>query len=212
MPEPRTTALVPVKAFAAAKQRLAPVATPQERRQLATALTTRTITRLVAERPTAVVSDDDEVLALATELGAMPIRCSGPGLDLAVTEGLDHLRNSRIDRAIVVHSDLPLLDDLLELDATTGVTIVSDRHGQGTNAIAVPIDADLRWAYGAGSLHRHRASVLRLGLALCRVHRQALCFDLDTPADLRELAAMDLDPTLAAIVRQIAAAAQTTGA
>ena len=209
----RTTAhaLVPVKAFTDAKTRLSPLLDEHGRRELAIALATRSIRTLVAERPTTVVADDAEVLDLAGSLGAATLHCSGPGLDLAVTEGLARLAELDVPRAVVVHSDLPLLDTVADLDVPSGVAIATDRHGQGTNAIGVAPTADVRWAYGAGSLHRHRAEALRLGLAARRVHRIALAFDLDTPADLRALPELDTGSDLAGLVERLLTDHSRTG-
>ena len=206
-------ALVPVKAFADGKSRLADVLGRDERRELALALAHRSIQLLVSERPTTVVANDDEVLALATSLGAVAHRCSGPGLDLAVTEGTAELVRQAVRRCIVVHSDLPLLDTVDDLDVDSGVVIATDRHGGGTNAIGLDPATDVRWAYGAGSLHRHRAEALRLGLAVTRVRRAALSFDLDTEDDLRTLhRRTDTDHELRSLLDRLLADHAPTGA
>ena len=69
--------LVPVKAFAQAKQRLADVLDPSARRALAVAMA-ETVLRAAGDLRAAVVCDDDEVRAWAEPLGAEAIWTPGP--------------------------------------------------------------------------------------------------------------------------------------
>jgi 2-phospho-L-lactate guanylyltransferase len=64
------------------------------------------------------------------------------------------------------------------------VTLVPDRHGDGTNVVVLPAGCGFRFAYGPGSFARHRAEAARLGLAVEVVHDPHLGWDVDHPADL----------------------------
>jgi len=157
------------------------------RSQLARALLTRTSAAAADLGDVFVVSDSQAVLDFSTELGLHIIRCSGPGLNLAVDEGVIALARIGVERVVVMHSDLPLIGDVSSLETDHGVLIVPDRRGQGTNILSIPTNANIHWSYGDGSLHRHRAAVLRLGLGLCLVRSASLGFDLDTPQDVADL-------------------------
>ena len=75
---------------------------------------------------------------------------------------------------IVAHADLPLATDLAWLADTDGVTLVPDRHRDGTNVLCVPAGAGFAPAYGAGSFRAHRAEAARLGLVTrARARRRA---------------------------------------
>ena len=75
---------------------------------------------------------------------------------------------------IVAHADLPLAADLAWLADTDGVTLVPDRHRDGTNVLCVPAGAGFTPAYGAGSFRAHRAEAARLGLVTrLRARRRA---------------------------------------
>src|SRR5439155_3251937 len=82
--------LVPVKAFATAKLRLAPAMAAGERAALARTMADRVVAA-ASPLPVAVVCDDDEVAAWARERGAIVIHEPGRGLNGAVQEGVSWL-------------------------------------------------------------------------------------------------------------------------
>jgi 2-phospho-L-lactate guanylyltransferase len=175
--------LVPVKAFAAAKQRLAAVLDPPARIALATAMAT-TLLDAAGDLRVAVVCDDHAVRTWAEGQGAEAIWTPGLGLNGAVEAGVAHLARRGVDRVIVAHADLPLATDLAWVAATDGVTLVPDRHRDGTNVACVPAQSGFAFAYGAGSFEAHRAEARRLGLTVRLVPDRRLGWDVDVPDDL----------------------------
>lgn len=175
--------LVPVKAFAQAKLRLAPALDGPAREALARAMAARVVAA-AAPLPVTVVCDDDDVAAWARASGASVVWAPGRGLDGAVSDGVEHLAACGVDRAVVAHGDLPLAAGLSRLADRTGVTLVPDRRDDGTNVVVVATDAGFRFAYGPGSFRRHCLEAERLGLALHVVRAPALTWDVDRPADL----------------------------
>jgi 2-phospho-L-lactate/phosphoenolpyruvate guanylyltransferase len=97
----------------------------------------------------------------------------------------------------VIAADLPWLtvEDvgcLIGAAAAGSVAFAPDRHGTGTNALALRLPARFAFQFGAGSLARHRAAAAALGLETVNVERTGLAFDVDEPEDvtlLRERAA-----------------------
>ncbi len=185
----RTGVLVPVKGFAEAKVRLAGVLNEVERAALARRMAERVVAA-AAPLPVAVVCDDPGVRAWAAALGARVVWRPGRGLNRAVTDGVESLAASGFRRVIVAHADLPLATSLAWVAEFPGVTLVPDRHDDGTNVACVPTGAGFCFAYGSGSFDRHRAEAERLGLPLRVVRDPALGWDVDLPADL------DHDPPL----------------
>lgn len=175
--------LVPVKAFARAKERLAPSLQPAQRAALARAMAEHVLAA-AAPLPTAVVCDDDEVAAWAAGCGAMVLPEPGRGLDGAVQTGVGRLADAGADEVLVVHGDLPLATDLVRLAGFAGITLVPDHKEDGTNVVCVPAGAGFRFSYGPGSFHRHEAEAARLGLALRIVREPSLGADVDLPADI----------------------------
>ena len=78
--------------------------------------------------------------------GGLGGRASGPrciwrpgrGLNGAVTDGVDQLAALGYDQVIVAHADLPHALDLAWVADFDGVTLVPDRHDDGTNVACVP--------------------------------------------------------------------------
>lgn len=176
-------ALVPVKAFAQAKIRLAPALDPVERAALARRMADAVLAA-AAPLPVTVVCDDDEVAAWAEATGASIAWAPGRGLNGAVADGVSAVAAAGFERVMVVHADLPLARDLAPLAKGSGVLLVPDRHDDGTNVAVVPVDAGFAFAYGPGSFLRHAAEAARLGLGLRVARIPELALDIDLPADL----------------------------
>jgi 2-phospho-L-lactate guanylyltransferase len=176
--------VIPVKAFSAAKQRLAPVLGAPERAALARRLAT-VVVRAAGALPVLVVCDDDEVATWADARGATVVWAPGRGLDGAVADGVAAAAARGAARALVAHADLPLARDLaVLLGVDAAVVLVPDRRRDGTNVALVPTDAGFAFAYGPGSFDRHAAEAARLGLRCALVEVAALAWDVDVPADL----------------------------
>jgi 2-phospho-L-lactate guanylyltransferase len=179
----QTAVVVPVKAFDAAKRRLAPAVGPADRALLARDMAAAVI-GAADPLPVVVVCDDPEVRRWARSLGADVLWTPGLGLDGAVQAGVAWAAEHGFDRVVVAHADLPLATGLRHVAGTHGVVLVPDRRADGTNVIALPSASGFRFAYGPGSFHRHRAEAERLGLAVTVVDDRALAWDVDTPDDL----------------------------
>jgi len=175
--------LLPVKAFRQAKLRLAPALDADARAALAREMATKVV-HAAGHLPVAIVCDDAEVAAWAGEGGAGGIWCPGRGLNGAVADGVGHLGGDGFEQIIVAHADLPHALDLAWVADFDGVTLVPDRHDDGTNVLSVAPTAGFIFAYGAGSFARHVAEVERLGLALRVERERRLGWDVDLPADL----------------------------
>lgn len=177
--------VVPVKAFAAAKLRLAAALSGPERAALARRMAHLVLTA-AAPLPVVVVCDDPEVATWATDLGAEVLWCPERGLNGAVADGVAHLAARGHHHAVVAHADLPLATSLGWVADFGGITLVPDRTDDGTNVMALPLPAAaaFRFRYGPGSFARHHAEARHLGLAVRVVRDPALGWDVDVPADL----------------------------
>ena len=179
--------LVPIKAFTAAKVRLAPVLDADERAQLARHLAAGVL-RAAGGLTVAVVCDDAVVAEWARARGARVLWTPARGLNAAVSEGVAVLGSSGVELVTVAHADLPLVTDLSDLARPDTVVLAADRHEDGTNVACVPARAGFRFSYGPGSLARHVGEAARLGLPVEVLRRDDLAWDVDVPDDLGYMA------------------------
>jgi 2-phospho-L-lactate guanylyltransferase len=178
--------LVPVKGFGQAKRRLGGSMTDEERVELVRSMAEHVLAAC-APLPVAVVCDDHEVAAWATALGATVIWEPGQGLNGAVAAGVEQLAAVGVRWVTVAHGDLPRARGLGTLAPFAGITLVPDRHDDGTNVLRLPVGCEFQFAYGAGSFRSHRAEAVRLGLPVRVLRIPALAYDVDWPADVDEL-------------------------
>jgi len=187
----RTLAVLPVKSFGLAKQRLGAAVGVDERRALARAMAADVLEALgrVAGLHGVVV-----VTAEALELrGAGIEEVHDPeeaGQSAAALRGIRVAVARGAERVLLVPGDCPALEpaevDALLADPHDGVVIVPDRHGTGTNALLLAPPAVMEPAFGPGSLARHAALAGPLGRI---AELSSLGLDVDTPGDLAALRA-----------------------
>jgi 2-phospho-L-lactate guanylyltransferase len=175
--------LVPVKSFAAAKQRLGGALADDQRRALVQAMAAQVLLA-AAPLPVAVVCDDAEVASWARDHGALVIWEPGRGLNGAVESGVARMAALGVRVVTVAHGDLPLAAGIGLLEPFDGVTLVPDRQDNGTNLIRLPVGCGFTFSYGPGSFGRHVEECARLGLPVQVVRRAELAFDVDLPTDL----------------------------
>ena len=187
------TAILPVKRFDAAKQRLAGGVDAERRRELAAAMVAdvleaigaaRTVERLI------VVSGDPVAQELAAQAGAEVVPDpEDAGHVEAARAGIARAEVEGAELAVLLAGDCPLLDPR-ELDRLlTGVPgsyvgIVADRHGTGTNALVLSPPGAIVPAFGEGSRERHVEAARAAGVPFGIEELPSIELDLDTPADV----------------------------
>ncbi len=178
--------LIPVKAFRQAKRRLGSTLSDPDRIRLVRSMASQVVAACTP-LPVAVVCDDDEVAQWASALGATVMWEPGQGLNGAVRAGVARLARTGVEWVIVAHGDLPRAHGLGVLPPFEGITLVPDRRDDGTNVLRLPAASDFRFAYGPGSFRAHRAEATRLDLPVRVLRDPDLAYDVDWPADVREL-------------------------
>lgn len=194
----KLAAIVPLNSPGQTKTRLVSALPPSERAALSRWLAQRV---LVALRHThiphiGVVSPDDEVLRWAWQNGVQPVRQEDAGLNDALDVGRAWAQGHEVDALMVILGDLPLLtsDEILAFTSLTmstptvpSVTIAPDRAHQGTNMLLLQPPSAIPFAFGEDSLARHIALARGTGIEPRIMQLPGAAFDVDTPADLREL-------------------------
>jgi 2-phospho-L-lactate guanylyltransferase len=186
-------AVLPVKRFGAAKQRMAAGITGAQRRDLAEAMVADVLEAIGCARAierTIVVTGDPIAQGLAAAAGAEVVPDpEDAGHVEAALAGIARAEADGTEGVVLLAGDCPLLDPR-ELDRLlTGVPgsyvgIVPDRHGTGTNALLLsPPDAILP-AFGEGSRDRHVEAARQAGVPFGIEELGSIELDLDTPADV----------------------------
>lgn len=189
----KATAILPVKRFGAAKQRLAPGMGATHRAELAAAMLADALEAIGAARTierTIVVSSEPRAIELArsagVELVADPDEGGHSG---AALTGIARARQHGANRVVLLPIDCPLLEPRELERLLTGmperyVAIVPDRHGTGTNALALAPPDAIEPSFGEGSCARHVAAARAAGIPYGVEELPSLALDLDTPADV----------------------------
>jgi 2-phospho-L-lactate guanylyltransferase len=193
----RTAAILPVKRFPLAKQRLGESVADSLRADLARAMVGDVLSAL-RECPaidrTIVVTCEPTVAAAARYIGAIVVEDTvEEGQSAAASLGLAQAMKDGFERALCVPGDCPTLDpseltELLDLGGNdTEVVIVPDRHGSGTNGLLLSPPDAISPSFGPDSCERHQRLADQAG-ASRRIERPAsLLLDIDTGEDLTVL-------------------------
>jgi len=186
------TAIIPVKRFAVAKQRLACVLSPDERARLAEAMLSDVLTAL---RPLPQLTD---IVLVTAESAAAEIGrgfCARTvadqleaGVNIAVLQGLDSLRPAGGPVAVIA-ADVPFAtsDDITAAFALLRhdpIVLAPAETDAGTNLLAMRRAGMIEPSFGERSFVQHRdlAHAAKLSCGICRPG--GLRHDIDRPSDL----------------------------
>ncbi len=190
-------ALIPVKGFSNAKQRLGGLLSRGGREVLAEAMFRDVLRQVLSARgiaATFVVTGDKDVAAIASAAGAEVIReTSEQGETSAVDFARARLKNDSWEAVLIMPGDMPLVRALdietvlaqVPADAKPPFALLVPSHDRlGTNALllAPPDLIRLRFGYDSFSFHMDQLTRHRLPPRFCENERIAL--DIDEPKDL----------------------------
>jgi 2-phospho-L-lactate guanylyltransferase len=184
----RTVAILPVKSFGRAKQRLS--GGFGDRPGLAAAMVADVLDALDA-----VPELDGVIVVTAQAVSARtdviivhdPVEA---GQSAAASRGIAAAQERGFDRVLLVPGDCPALDpaEVSSLLALSGdVVIVPDRHGTGTNSLLLTPPDVMAPAFGEGSFARHERLAAEAGASFVVAEAGSLELDVDTPDDLAAL-------------------------
>lgn len=188
-------ALVPFRGAAGAKRRLREVLSEAERAALVEAMLRDVLATLAGSDGLAgvlLVSRDRAAPALAAEFAIEAFADSAADLAGAVTEASAYAAG-RLGAAgtLFVPGDVPLAtpaDVAAVLDGHEHVTLVPDDHDIGTNAAAVSPPNAFPYVFDGKSFKPHCDAARLAGYTPRVVRRPGFGLDVDTPAELVEVA------------------------
>jgi 2-phospho-L-lactate guanylyltransferase len=210
----RTVAVLPVKSFSRAKQRLGDAIGGGDREELAAAMVADVLDALGAVDAIAevvVVTAEPLAARAAERAGATVVDDPDEaGQSAAAARGIDAALVRGAERALLVPGDCPAVDpdEVARLLGRAGVppqvVIVPDRHGSGTNALLLAPPSVIGPSFGTGSFARHAAQARAAGATVKVAALPSLGLDVDTPDDLAALrAALEQRPDTAARTRAV---------
>ncbi|MDG6988462.1 MAG: 2-phospho-L-lactate guanylyltransferase [Nitrososphaerota archaeon] len=192
------------------KSRLSGVLAEGERRELALLFLEEVMAALRdagLAGSTFVVSSDDGAIRLAGSLGARAVReTADTGVNGAVSAGIGA---SAAPQILVLPTDLPFLQasDLRRIVALreggAEVVIAPSAAFDGTNALLFPRSVALPLSYDSNSFWNHLSSAAAMGLTVGVCTAQGVMSDIDSPDDLRMLAASRSRSSSAAFARRV---------
>ncbi len=189
-------AIVPVKRFSEAKQRLSDALAPRQREQLATAMLGDVLAAIrqaeLIER-VLIISREPRLVGVAATHEATLVDDPGDmSHSSAAAIGIATALACRAGSIALLAGDCPLLDPV-ELDGALAdlergvVGVIPDRHGSGTNGLLCCPPNLIEPAFGPGSRERHLELAAKAGGRGKIFALDSLALDLDTGGDLEEL-------------------------
>jgi 2-phospho-L-lactate guanylyltransferase len=202
--KPDVWAAVPVKEFAGAKQRLAPLLTPRQRRELAAAMLEDVLTALADALLAGVMVNTVDPLAaeLAHRYGARVVTDGArDGHTGAVAAMARILAAEGRGAMLTVPGDIPRVTaaEIASVIAARrpppAVTIVPAHDERGSNAVlcSPPLAMPLR--FGDDSFLPHLAAARAIGIEPAIVRLPGIGLDIDQPRDVQAL--LRADPRMA---------------
>jgi len=190
-------ALIPVKGFAHAKQRLAQLLTAAERAFLAEAMLKDTLRQTLAApdlAATFVVTSDPQVAAIASSFGARIIwQEAESGETQAVDFARAQLKQQGFQTTLILPADIPLLQSAdIELLlayplSSPGALLVPSHDRLGTNALLLSPPDIIQLRFGYDSFTYHLKQVALRGLTQRTLENERIALDVDEPSDLMRL-------------------------
>jgi 2-phospho-L-lactate guanylyltransferase len=190
-------ALIPVKGFRNAKQRLSPVLSCAARELLAEAMFRDVLRQVRLARGLAgtfVVTGDDTVGAIASAAGAEVIREKVEnGETLAVDFARAELKRAGCESVLIIPGDMPLVraSDFeyviaqVPIDAAAPFALLVPSHDRlGTNALLLAPPDVIKLRFGYDSFTFHLSQLTAQGLPACFIENENIALDIDEPRDL----------------------------
>jgi 2-phospho-L-lactate guanylyltransferase len=190
--------LVPVKNFAASKQRLSSLLNPEQRRALARTMLQdvfQALAQLGGSTPVAVVTGDPKAQAMARSRGFEIIEDAENGGETdAIHMATELCASRKIKSTLVIPGDVPLvtvheLRTILDSAPREGAVLVPAADGRGTNAILRTPPNLFPARFGDDSFKPHLESARKTGTKVVVLRLPGIAVDVDNPEDLRTVLA-----------------------
>ena len=200
----KVSALVPMKGFRNAKQRLSPVLGAAEREILAEVMFRDVLRQTVRARglaETFVVTADDRAAGIADILGAKVIH---ERVEKGETDAVDfarlELKRMGREAVLILPGDMPAIrsEDIEQLlgqvpkgAAKPFALLVPSHDRLGTNALLLAPPDVIKLRFGYDSFSYHLSQVAAQGLPIRFSENERIALDIDEPRDLERFLSVD---------------------
>lgn len=211
-------ALMPVKGFCNAKQRLSPLLGAAARELLAEAMFRDVLRQVRVARGlggTFVVTGDDKVAALASSAGAEVIRERAEnGETSAVDFARMELKSAGCESVLILPGDMPLvraadIEAILAqvpVDAAAPFALLVPSHDRlGTNALLLAPPDVIMLRFGYDSFTFHTSQLQAQGLPVRSFENERIALDIDEPRDLERFLTYAEDSEASQVARKLLA-------
>jgi 2-phospho-L-lactate guanylyltransferase len=191
-------AILPVKEMAGAKQRLAPLLSPEERTALMQVMLRDVLAALSAAQCLAgivIVTPDPWAQELAQKYSARIItEGARQGHTGAVTSAAAVLQAEDVASILTLPGDIPAakpkeIEALIAAASTSPAFIIAPAHDdQGSNAILMSPPNAVKLRFGEDSYFPHLAAARAAGIAPQILRLPGIAMDIDHPADMARFA------------------------
>ena len=202
----KVSALIPVKGFSNAKQRLSPLLDAAERELFAEVMFRDVLKQVLKARglvETYVVTGDNKVAEIAASLGAQLIR---EKVEKGETDAVDfargELKQLGREAVLIIPGDMPLVRSA-DIEEVLGqvpegagfpfVLLVPSHDRMGTNALLLAPPDVIKLRFGHDSFTYHMSQVSAQGLPLRFIENERLGLDIDEPKDLERFLSFDFE-------------------
>ena len=202
----KVSALIPVKGFRNAKQRLSPLLDAAERELFAEVMFRDVLKQVLKARglvETYVVTGDNKVAEIAASLGAQLIR---EKVEKGETDAVDfargELKQLGREAVLIIPGDMPLVrsadieEVLAQVPEGAGspfALLVPSHDRMGTNALLLAPPDIIKLRFGYDSFTYHMSQVSAQGLPLRFIENERLGLDIDEPKDLERFLSFDFE-------------------
>ena len=136
-----------------------------------------------------VVSDDPEVLEIATSYGLNAIQDQAGTLNGAVQQAATLAAAEGARSVTVIPADVPLaysgdIRDIVDTGASSDIVLVPSQRDRGTNALYMSPPGLIEPRFGTESLRAHISLAERLGYRCSLLVLPRLALDIDTVEDI----------------------------
>ncbi|EHP84933.1 2-phospho-L-lactate guanylyltransferase [Methanotorris formicicus] len=180
-------AVIPVSPLNSAKSRLSEFLTGEERKLLLMNMV-MDVYGALEDLDVCLISKDDEILNFSKELGIIPLKEEGKGLNNAIKQAIESVEDEEV---MVTPADVPLIKkyhikEVLSKSKRNAI-VISPSRGGGTNLLLLNPKDVIEPRYEGFSFLKHIDEAKKRNVEVIIYDSFLISIDINTPEDLGEV-------------------------